>query len=175
MPAGLQSRGGVEEINVLGKNLIREEGKERRSAEARWTEAAGLEKKAGIAVRGGIESPEDGSGDATSDAAHATKSPGTRGQPKIKGRGPVWVPRPHDLASRRPLTGRRGGVQNPAWGPVEGGKTRASPNRSPESPRSARGPGASGVEATRRGARDVLGGRTHHLASRTLANERLLR
>ena len=51
MPAGLQSRGGVEEINVLGKNLIREEGKERRSAEARWTEAAGLEKEAGIAVR----------------------------------------------------------------------------------------------------------------------------
>ena len=51
MPAGLQSRGGVEEINVLGKNLIREEEKERRSAEARWTEAAALEKEAGIAVR----------------------------------------------------------------------------------------------------------------------------
>ena len=110
MPAGLQSRGGVEEINVLGKNLIREEGKARRSAEARWTEAAGLEKKpASRGARGGIESPEDGSGDATSDAAHATKSPGTRGQTKIKGRGPVWAPRQHDLASRRPLTGRRGG------------------------------------------------------------------
>ena len=37
-------------------------------------------------MRGGIESPEDGSGDATSDAAHATKSPGTRVQTKIKGR-----------------------------------------------------------------------------------------
>lgn len=48
---------------------------------ARETETAEVIKKAGIAVRkGGIESPEDGSGDATFALAHAAKTPGTRGQ-----------------------------------------------------------------------------------------------
>ena len=47
---------------------------------ARETETAEVIKKAGIACKGGIESPEDGSGDATFALAHAAKTPGTRGQ-----------------------------------------------------------------------------------------------
>ena len=175
MPAGLQSRGGVEEINVLGKNLIREEGKARRSAEARWTEAAGLEKKPASRcarrdrVAGGWVRRRDlGRG-----ARHEIAG-NSRTDENQRSRTRLGAAAARSRVASTP-NGAPGGFQNPAWAPFRVEKPARRRIVQPESPRSARGPGASGVEATRRGARDVLGGRTHHLASRTLANERLLR
>lgn len=82
MPLGLQSRGGVEEINVTLLNLTWGKGKGGGQRGGSGDGDRGGHKKSRHRVRnkGGIESPEDGSGDATFALAHAAKTPGTRGQ-----------------------------------------------------------------------------------------------
>lgn len=81
MPLGLQSRGGVEEINVTLLNLTWGKGKGggQRGGPGDG-DRGGRKKSRHRGAQGGIESPEDGSGDATFALAHAAKTPGTRGQ-----------------------------------------------------------------------------------------------
>ena len=130
MPAGLQSRGGVEEINVLGKNLIREEGKARRSAEARWTEATGLEKKPASRcarrdrVAGGWVRRRDLGRGARHEIAGNSRTDGNQ-----RSRTRLGAAAARSRVASTP-NGAPGGVPKPCLGPVEGGKTRASPNRS---------------------------------------------
>ena len=85
------------------------------------------------------------------------------------------MPRADDLASRSPRTGRRGGVQNPACAPlrVKNPRVAESFSRIRPDPRRVRANAASKRVDTV--SRTCSGACTHHLASRTLANERLLR
>ena len=158
MPAGLQSRGGVEEINVLGKNLIREEEKARRSAEARWTEAAGLEKKPASRcarrdrVAGGWVRRRDlGRGARHEIAGNSRTDVNRRSRTRrgaTSGRSRVATA-PEGAPGRGP---------KPCLRPVEGEKPARRRIVQPDSPRSAEGPGERGVEAGRHGVQDVLGG-----------------